>query len=100
MKTEKESDISGDSHNLEITFHGPFRFLNDKESSVFKQPLALKQGIYVWTVPSGEEYLPYYIGETGGIIRKQAEIPRQGIPFRNLSGIRNGILPQGDKGEK
>lgn len=48
-----------------LAFHGPFRFLNDKETSVFKHPHSREQGIYVWAVPFGEQYLPYYIGETG-----------------------------------
>ncbi len=32
---------------------------------LFAQPEAQQSGIYLWTIPFGEQFLTYYVGETG-----------------------------------
>jgi hypothetical protein len=49
-----------DTRSLEVTWHGPFHWCTD----FLQQPIALKSGIYLWTIPYQDNYLIYYIGET------------------------------------
>lgn len=50
----------------DLTFHGPFSwFFGTEIPCVFVDPLAQCAGIYLWTVPTPEGELVYYVGETG-----------------------------------
>ena len=52
-----------DSKSLEIEFHGPYKWYGS--NSIFLQPESEKFGIYLWAVPIEDNYLVYYVGETG-----------------------------------
>jgi hypothetical protein len=49
-----------DTHTFAINWHGPFHWCTE----FLHQPIALKSGIYLWTIPYQQKYLIYYIGET------------------------------------
>jgi hypothetical protein len=52
-----------DSKSLEMEFHGPYKWYGS--NSIFLQPESEKFGIYLWAVPIEDNYLVYYVGETG-----------------------------------
>lgn len=54
-----------DSKKYEIRWHGPYRFCGIEGNSIFIGPRAKQPGIYLWTVPFKNQYLTYYVGETG-----------------------------------
>jgi hypothetical protein len=47
----------------ELTIHGPFDWIGEK--SVFKAPQSQQAGIYLWAIPFKEQFLTYYVGQTG-----------------------------------
>lgn len=51
--------------SLDLKWHGPFGFLPDVSiACVFTHDIGKHPGLYLWTVPIGEEYLINYVGET------------------------------------
>jgi len=50
---------------LEIQLYGPYRCFGNKDESVFHVPISTRKGVYFWTIPFENQYLTYYIGETG-----------------------------------
>jgi hypothetical protein len=50
---------------LELIWHGPYRWFDDRGKAVFAADIASRYGIYMWTVPLAGSYLAYYVGETG-----------------------------------
>lgn len=50
---------------LEIQWHGPFGFIGRKEESVLTNSIGNCMGVYLWTIPFQNQYLTYYVGETG-----------------------------------
>jgi hypothetical protein len=51
--------------DMEIQFHGPLQIISGQEDNVLLSPSGKLNGIYIWAIPFGNKYLPYYIGETG-----------------------------------
>ena len=48
---------------MDIEFLGPYTLTG--KDSLFKSPIVYNNGIYLYTIPWDEEFLTYYIGETG-----------------------------------
>ena len=63
-----------DSSILELSFAGPFTFLNG-DNSVFKSPFASSAGVYLWTIRqrSDSSHLIHYVGETGSFAKRHRE---------------------------
>lgn len=49
----------------EFQFYGPFQLTGSKEESVLLSSIGKLTGVYLWTIPFENKYLPYYVGETG-----------------------------------
>jgi len=54
-------------HKLNLYFMGPFSWslLDEDAPCVFNSQISLSPGIYLWTIPTSEGELVYYVGETG-----------------------------------
>ena len=50
---------------IEVQFYGPYRFGGSESESVFLAPIGKLKGIYLWAIPFENEFLVYYVGETG-----------------------------------
>ena len=50
---------------VEIQWYGPFGFIGRKEESVLTNSISNHTGVYLWTIPFQNQYLTYYVGETG-----------------------------------
>lgn len=46
-----------------IHWYGPYNFIQNK--NLFASQICHKSGVYLWTVPFGNKYLVYYVGQTG-----------------------------------
>jgi len=51
------------THQLEV--HGAYKWIGKEADTLFKCSEIDKQGIYIWTLPINNQYLTYYVGETG-----------------------------------
>jgi hypothetical protein len=49
---------------IEITWYGPFSWCGNTFQSVFRAEVCHFSGIYLWTIPFGNGFLTYYVGET------------------------------------
>lgn len=50
---------------FELTWKGPYSWINGDNDNVYVQSAASDSGIYMWAVEYGGRYLIYYVGETG-----------------------------------
>ena len=49
----------------QLTIHGPFDWVGPTQNSVFRCQHSKLAGVYLWTIPFKEQYLTYYVGQTG-----------------------------------
>ena len=52
------------NETLNLSWKGPFKWINLGSNSIFASPEGKLSGIYVWTIPFQESYLTHYVGET------------------------------------
>jgi len=84
------------SEEYTIHWYGPYRLFGTTEDSVLTNSHSTEKGIYMWTVPYGKEYLPYWVGETGksfsSRIRKHTEFFLYGFySARYALSMTNGV---------
>ena len=48
-----------------IELRGPYHWFGQYDNVLFSAPEMMQAGVYLWTVPRGNQYLTYYVGETG-----------------------------------
>ena len=48
--------------HVTLSWNGPFSWVGDADSLVVAAPRG--PGIYLWALPLGDAYLPYYVGES------------------------------------
>jgi len=53
------------SEFLKLQWCGPYRFCGNRDESVFLVSVGERRGIYLWAIPFENQYLTYYVGETG-----------------------------------
>jgi hypothetical protein len=51
--------------DYKIQWLGPYRFYGTSPDTLFAQAVARQAGLYLWTIPFEDQYLIYYVGETG-----------------------------------
>ena len=57
-----------------VSFDGPFSWAKDEKCpNLFRQNVANKAGLYLWTVPQSEGELIYYVGITERSFKKRME---------------------------
>ncbi len=49
---------------INLSWKGPFKWIDPRSNGIFASPEGGLSGIYVWAVPFQESYLAHYIGET------------------------------------
>ncbi len=49
---------------VELAWQGPFVWFGSGSGSVFDDPSAEVPGVYLWTVPIGDTYRVFYVGQT------------------------------------
>lgn len=57
------------TQEIGLNWQGPFRFGVSKEEDLPPN----EAGVYVWTVPIGDEFLLAYVGECGGIVSRWSD---------------------------
>ena len=54
------------NQEIELVWHGPFRWYGTGDEALFSQPVVQMPGVYLWTVPiEGGLNVVYYVGESG-----------------------------------
>lgn len=51
------------NQSLSIQWYGPYNFIQNE--NLFTNSLSQKNGVYLWTIPFDNNYLVYYVGQTG-----------------------------------
>ena len=51
---------------ITLNWRGPRRWFPEQGASILDGELCQQVGIYVWTVPRGEVFLPYYLCRNRG----------------------------------
>ena len=46
-----------------IQWFGPYTFIQNE--NLFTTPISQRKGVYLWTIPFDNNYLVYYVGQTG-----------------------------------
>ena len=80
---------------LSIQWYGPYNFIQNE--NLFTNPLSQRNGVYLWTIPFENNYLVYYVGQTGASFAIRS--------FQHLQSYLNGLYRVYDpekfaKGEK
>lgn len=80
---------------LYTQWFGPFDFRQNE--NLFTNPLSHRSGVYLWTIPFENNYLVYYVGQTGASFAIRS--------FQHLQSYLNGLYRVYDpekfaKGEK
>jgi hypothetical protein len=83
------------NQSLSVKWYGPYSFIQNE--SLFTNPLGQEKGVYLWTIPYGNNYLVYYVGQTGTSFAIRS--------FQHLQSYLNGLYRVYDpikfaKGEK
>jgi hypothetical protein len=68
---QKILQFHGDSFDVQVHLHGPYRWVGQGEDVFFQRPEAHGRGVYLWTVPFKDGFLCYYVGETGRSFHKR-----------------------------
>jgi hypothetical protein len=53
------------AESLLFQCYGPYKFIGNETESVFTNQNGVQKGVYLWAVPFGDEFLVYYVGQTG-----------------------------------
>ena len=80
---------------ISVKWYGPFNFIQNE--NLFTNPLGQEKGVYLWTIPYENNYLVYYVGQTGTSFAIRS--------FQHLQSYLNGLYRVYDhekfaKGEK
>ena len=51
------------NQTLPIEWYGPYDFIQNE--NLFTNPISQRNGVYSWTIPFENNYLVYYVGQTG-----------------------------------
>ena len=85
--------MSNQSHSIQ--WYGPHNFVQNE--NLFTNPLGKRKGVYLWTIPFDNNYLVYYVGQTGTSFATRS--------FQHIQNYLNGLYRVYDpekfsKGEK